>query len=317
MTNEVARDSIGELLKRNTRRKLGIKADPNLRFANFHMAAWAKAKMGKSDLGLRARTSEVRLPTADFSGDAGEIVIPSKPLVIAYANFDRDPASVVGNLPEDVEIITEDFYLDENGDPLLMPTVKEFQKMLKRLHEFMAEAVEAGCNLFFLEGGTIIWEDIREGTLPNPAGTTPEGEAHHLPRQYGPSNKEMRGQVMQRLYGLPMHTYLTTEAGVQWSSASKPDKDPETGEDKLRLDGWAKTENYSDCLINLRIVQRSKGMTREAIPTVALRPTILGKNFPNPSFALLYKLNLGAPLLLPEDRTGFLKLEAEHGSLSY
>lgn len=312
------------MLQRTHRQLLGGKKTPAERFINLHAAAWGSGKMGKSHLGLDARTHEVRLPGKaakdDFSDDEpGDVIIPSKPLLIAYANFDRDPHSVVMNLPDDAQIIHEKFYEDEEGELLIAMTDRERERLFTRYEEFLDEATEAEVNMIVTDGGKTLWDEVREARLPDPAGKDPEGNPRHLPRQYGPANREMRARFMRRLYSAPTHTLIVLEARELWSGQNDTKKDA-NGNVVLDFDGWSKTDHMVDTMVHMRMASRNINgaafKQREGLLTVALKDSQVGQSIVKPTFRDLYKRNVpSAPLLLPEDRAEFLKLEAKHGSL--
>lgn len=293
-------------------------------YPDLHIRLWGQPKMGKSHLGLDARTHTVYgPPTMDgFKqvGD-GELLIESQPLVVAYANFDRDAATVIQNLHDDVLIMSEAFYLDDEGNPFIAPTTAMRNAQLERFKRFLTEATDAGVDLFQLDGGTIAWEGIRGLLLGAPAGQTPEGEARHLPRQYEAPNNEMRGTVMQRLYGMPMHTVLTTEAGQVWNGQNSAEPDAtEEGGVKLRPDSWNKTDHYVDASLQMRYADRNIGgtMTRqhEARYTACIRPPKVGSYIANPTFAGIFRdIYPAVPLLKREDRALFEELKTKFPTL--
>ena len=324
----VSKSVVDGLLAKGTRRQLTpLSTDPEIRFPYLHLEAWGEGKSGKTDLGLRARTHEIRAPgkpsASGFGTEPGEVLIPSKPLVIAYANFDRDPATVVVNLPADVEIIEEPLYLDENDEPYAYVGPVEVDRILKRLDEFFNE-VDGVVDLVVLDGATIIWEDVRTVKLGDPAGTDPDGNPHHLPRQYGPANAEMRSRVMQRFYGLRAHTYVTHEASEKWASASGPVLDA-SGNAVLRMDGWNKTKHYIDVGGQMKIAQvagqaaGSVKAERQFICDLSVNAAMIGQRVANPSFSGLYQRTYPkVPLLKREDREEFDRLQKEHeGKLTW
>lgn len=319
---ETVSSSVVQNLLANGRRKLTPQTqDPEIRFPYLHLEAWGEGKAGKTDLGLRARTHAIHAPgkpsASGFGTDPGELLIPSKPLSIAYANFDRDPATVVVNLPDDVEIVEEPLYLDANGEPFIYVGPLEVEQILKKLEAFFDE-VDGVADLVVLDGATIVWEDVRTVKLGPPAGTTPEGEAHHLPRQYGPANAEMRSRVMQRFYGLRAHTYITHEASEKWASASGPQLDAQ-GNAVLRMDGWNKTKHYIDVGGQMKLAKvagDAAGQTkaeRRFICDLSVNAAMIGRTISNPSFAGLYQATYPrVPLLKREDRERFDELQKKH-----
>lgn len=329
MTQEAAKAAAEKLLS-GARKAMSPAAAPA--YPTIHARGWGTPKEGKSHFGLGARSHEVWLTERvekgpfEFEVKDIELLIPSKALTVAYANFDRDATTVLQNLPPDSYFIEESLYLDPaTGEPYIAPGLVEREAQLRRLVQFMSDVDEAWetVDLFQLDGGTIAWENVRELRLPPPAGKDADGSPHHLPRQYAPANNSMRAEVMQRLYGMKMHTYLTTEAGQQWDSASKPVDDPnEKGGARLRPDSWNKTDHYVDASFQLRHRERAAtgsaagGLVNqhELMFTECIRPTLIGTHIANPTFGKLYKAIFPAvPLLKREDRATFEQLKEKHG----
>lgn len=317
---QVAEKVTGKLLQQS-RRRLTVGGSDDTRYPFLHLATWGPPKAGKSDLGLRARSHEIRLlgvaPKSDpFNRPVQKVLLPSQPLKIAYANFDRSAATVLANLPSDVDIVEEQFFLDEHGEPLFMPDKAQLQQLLTRFDAFLVDAQSENVDLIVLDGGTIVWDNVRELRLSGltPEGETPGGEPRLLPRQYAPANHEMRVSVMQRLYGARAHTYLTRESGEKWSGQNSVLRDA-NGDPVLRADGWNKTGHYADMDGLFKLVTTPQGPARWYTPDVSIRPTLLGSTQTDPTFATLYKAcYTTVPLLRREDIPAFERLKAQHGA---
>jgi hypothetical protein len=285
------------------------------------MANFGVPKVGKTHMGMGATSSEVRLPdkvTLD-GATPGEILIPAKPLSIALANFDREAGTVIGNLEPGIDIISEDFFEDEDGE-LLIPVMMgpaDFQKLFARLEAFVKDAENEGTNLIIVDGGTIIWEEVREWKLPKEVPTNAGQHSGPQPSQYNTSNTTMRTGVMQRLYGARAHTLITREAGPIWISASETMKDA-NGKQMNRPDGWNKTGHYIDLDMELQLIESAMGTKRVAVPRMPVLTTaILGRVINAPTFSKMFELNYRRPLLLPEDAEEYTKALKEEGDLSY
>lgn len=293
----------------------------------LHIRVWGEPKMGKTHLGLGAETHALykRVKVGEkanpFGGGAiveytkGELLLPSRPMLIGYANFDRDPTTVLQNLEPGFQIAQEVFYADPEGNPYIAPTKMEQAERMGRFQKFLDDCIAAGVDLFQLDGGTIAWESVREMRLPAvQSGKTPEGEPSWLPRQYAEANTEMRGTVMQRMYGLAVHTVLTTEAGQVWDSASKPVEDlTEPGGAKLRPDSWNKTDHYEDASLQMRYAERAEGRRQEARYTACIRPPKVGTFIANPTFGKVFAdIYPDVPLLKKEDRAAFEELKKDN-----
>lgn len=305
------------------RRKLNLEqGTEEERFPFLHVGAWGPPKAGKTDFGLRIRSHEVWLlkpadPTNPFSDRVKlQLLLPSKPLSIAYANFDRTATSVLVNLPPDSDIIEEQFFRDEHGDPIFMPTKEQLGEQIARLGRFFEDAIHDKMDLLTLDGGTIVWDNVREYRLADiaPGGSDADGQPRLLARQYGPANTEMRQSIMQRLHGLPMHTVLTRESGEKWKSQNEVLRDAQ-GDAVLRADGWNKTGHYVDMDGQFRIIQTPQGGKRVYTPDVSIRPAQLGRTMDNPSFEHLYRLCYPqVPLIKRADIPLFEQLREEHGA---
>ncbi len=196
MTTDGLAAAANKLLSGKRRRKLEVSASV-WEWIWFHLGLWGVGKTGKSHIGLDARTSEVRKPDImdDFNRtDKGEVLIPSKPIPVAYANFDRDAASVLQNLPEDVDIITEDFFLDDLGELLVSVLMNsaDFDKLFNLYAEFIKDSVSDGIELIHVDGGTILWEDMRMWKLPAPVDPGTGEAPGYQPKQYATPNIGMR-----------------------------------------------------------------------------------------------------------------------------
>jgi len=321
---------------------------PTRAWSYMHTGAWGQPKVGKSDLILSARTSEVRTkaktePDGKFGMkvvEEGKVVIPSKPLRIAFANFDRSSDTVLAALPPDFEIYEERYFEDEDGLPIVDPTGQVYQAQLNRFRVQMRDvgelAREGFIDLFGLDGGTITWENIRELRLPAPEGKDPDGGVKHLPRQYAPANKEMRETVMQQLYSLQCNTVVTLEAGEVWTGQNKTAEDSsEPGGTKLKMDGWNKSLHYVDAEVKVHFRERPTAnpavlaRQREVLfGPATIRPQLIGTYFkvaerepgkplPKSALAEIYERVFSAPLLRVQDRAVFAELEAEHGQLEW
>lgn len=317
MTQQAAQQAQAALLSKAGRKRVttGPAVVPKL-----HVGTWGQQKTRKSSLIVRARTSEVRLPptvAADFSTTPGEVVMPSRPLRIAYANFDRNADTLWADLQGDEDIIEEEFYEDEEGVPLSLTGPAQIARVLNRFREFINDLErDKDRDLFGIDGGTIVWEHQRGvhlDPLP-PAGKTPEGDPRHLPRQYGPANNAMRQDVMQRVYNMPIHTVITREAGERWAGQNAPMEDPrEPGGVALRQDGWNKTGYYVDLDVQMRVVKNDGQPPRHtAIFHTSIRAELIGTEMLNPTFGKLYSAVYHKPLLLPEQVEEFNRLMGEH-----
>jgi hypothetical protein len=310
------------LLANTRRRKLA--ATPGERFPRLHAGPWGEGKTGKTHLGLAARTHEVWLaeevdPDSPFSKlEPTSLLLASKPLVTAYANFDRPVFSVLPNLPADADITEEAYWCDEEGNPLVIPTDKERADMIEALGEFLDDSVTNGVEMFVVDGATFLWEEVREWKLSGiePGGKDGDGVPRHLPRQYKNANEAMRGQVMRKFYGLPMHGVLTREAREVWSSQNKVATD-ENGEALHEAHGWNRSLHFLDVEFRMKWTPRSKGGTvvrqREAIISGSVKGSQIGMTVPDPTFAKVYGVTFGVPLLKQDDIPTFMELEAEHG----
>lgn len=317
MREALAQGVVGNsLLGKPARKKISL--DIARQWPFMHLGVAGPAKVGKTDMALRARTHEVRTPDKMKGFDVvskGEVVIPSKPLAIAFANFDRDARSVFANLPADSDITEEDFYLDSDGfTPLIALDVPTMVRLLERLDEFLNDA-EPTSDLVMVDGGTILWDDVRSVRMAGilPGGKDGDGQARHLPRQYAPANEKMRNDIMQRIYNLNCHTYLTQEVRAVWLSQNETMKGAD-GKEVVTFDGWNKTGHYVDIHGLMRIAAFAEGTKRVfKAPEVHVNIAQLGVDVKDPSFAGLYKAAYGLPLLKKEDRELFDKLEEEHG----
>lgn len=292
---------------------------------NLHAGGWGPPKTGKTHIGLSARSHEVRLPgkksdVAFAKPEPGEVVIPSKALTIAFANFDRPADTVFDEIPRDYDIVEERFFEDEHGEQIWVPDDATVLDLLRRLQRFVTEAA-GEVDLFLLDGATVIWENVRQVRLGAPAGKDPDGLPHHLPRQYGEANAEMRMTVMQLLYAADFHSWITLEAGEKWDKASGPVMDP-FGNPVLRLDGWNKTGHYCDVLGQTRFVEKRDGQgnmhwVREYIPGPgSIKAQMIGQVIEAPTFADIYRRAFpNVPLLRREDREEYARLLAKHGDL--
>lgn len=326
MPESVVKKTIETMTARATRRRVtASERSITERMANLHATGWGKPKTGKTHIGLGARSDEVYLsipadPKDPFAQPTkGDVFIPSKPLLVAHANFDRPADTVLENLPQDYDYIEERFYLDDDGNELVIPTDADIVRLLQRLREFISD-MSGWADMFVLDGGTIIWDDVRTIRLGEPAGKDPDGGTKHLPRQYGPANSEMRHTVMQILYQGNFHSWLTLEAGEKWSGQNKPDVD-EFGNPVMRLDGWNRTGYYSDLigqvrLVELRNTRNELEWTRQyIIGEESIKTELIGRTFNKPTFAQIYHQTVpGVPFLRREDKERFAELYAEHGS---
>lgn len=303
-TDALADHAVASTIEALTRegRKVVTPASTQPSHLPLHLGLWGPGKSGKSYLALSARTSEVRTKdkVENFKVvERGSVVIPSKPLSIAYANFDRDAATVYKDLNPDIQIIEEEFY-QQNGELIIPVFMKpaDFEQMFQRLHRFIDEAEAAGVELFVLDGGTVIWEEVREWKLPK--GEVLEGKerAGVRPAQYNSSNTTMRTRVMQRLYGMQNHTICIREASEVWQSAGEKAYEAD-GSVKMKADGWNKTGHYIDLDVQMRLIQEGRTATPRE---VSLSPGILDKPISSPSFAKLYGAVFGRPLLKEEDQ---------------
>jgi hypothetical protein len=319
-TDGVTRSAISKML--TGRRKRLERSAQIYAWLFAHLGIWGPPKVGKSYLGLNARSSEVRLPDSmegfDFK-KAGKVLIPSKPLSVAYANFDREAGTVLKDLQGEIDIITEDFYLDDEGEliiPVLMKPA-DFLLLFEKFAEFLGDAEKAEVDLVFVDGGSIIWEEVREWLLPKEDPDKAGGHSGPQPSQYNTSNTTMRASIMQRLHGVKAHTIISREAGTVWKSASETLKDA-NGNQVLRPDGWNKTGHYIDLDVQMKLIETNMGATRVAIPAgTALIPSILGRTIEEPSFAKLFEANYRRPLILRADVDEYQAAVAEHGELSY
>lgn len=292
----------------------------------LHMGTWSPPKMRKTSLGLRATSSEIRLPgkmNADFTeAEPGQVLLPAKPLTIAFANFDRDARTVIADIPGDFDILEERLFEGEDGEPLVLGGPAAYQKIIDRFLDFTREVEKSGeFDLMVVDGGTILWENVRAVLLDSvaPAGKTPEGEARHLPRQYGPSNKYMREQVMQRLYNLPMHTLITRESRERWAGQNEPLKDPtEVGGVALQSDGWGKTGHYLDLDLQMRMIKNpGEAELPLGVIHMAIKAATIGTTVRHPTFSKLYTLMYGRPLLKRGDEQRFAELQQQHPKLTW
>lgn len=304
-TSDVAENAISAILGKSNRTL--VKKEPGAWTWKYgHVRLWGPGKTGKTHLGLNARTSEIRKPDVVEGFQVkqkGEVIIPSKPLRVAHANFDRAATTVIDNLDDDIEFLQEELYTDEEGE-LLIPVVmsdNDFIKLFARFEEFIEDAVAWGAEMVVVDGGTVVWEDARHWKLPNT-----DDDQGIPPKAYANANTTMRARVMQRLHGLKAHTVITCEAREVWASAREPSKDDQ-GNVLLKPDGWNKTGHYVDLDVRMRWAQKRSPSgdlinQRIAVPTeVALRPEILGREFPNPTFEQLFRANYRHPLLKLED----------------
>lgn len=319
MTQEAATNAAAGMLARQQRQRVVINSNPETRFPFLHIGEWGPGKMGKSHLALAARTSEVRLQKmgADFKAEVLEVTMPSKPMPIAYANFDREAHTVYSNLPADIDIIEEKFFEDLNGMPIIAPNETMLAALVARFKDFLADSIADGRELIFVDGGTIVWQDVRFAKLENvaPGGKDGDGQERHVPRQYGPANATMRHEIMRPLYSAKAHTIISREAGERWASQNESVKDPgEVGGVALRPDGWNKTAHLIDLDVQMRTFPGADGkIVRQAlIPTTAIKASLLGKTYLEPTFAKLYTLTFGVPLLLRADIPEFLALEEKY-----
>jgi len=300
----------------------------------FHLGAFGAGKSGKTHLGLGARTHAVYAAETDprtFEVQKGELLIPSRPLTVAYANFDRDADTVLINLPEDFSIIEEKLYLDGQGEDaqiMVFPTEGELDRLMDRFAQFLAD-VEADVkngvvHLCQVDGGTPLWDNIRDTMLNavKPAGKTPEGEPRHLARQYGPPNNKIRSVVMQRLYSMPCHTYLTLESRDRWTGQN--DKALDAQKNVIQdPDGWSKTEYYVDMFTEMKIRESINPLTgsaqkeRVAIPVRSVSVGSIGATYRAPTYAGLYRAAFSRPLLVPDDYAAYDELEATHAQLFF
>lgn len=301
-------------------------------FPPIHVGTWGPAKTRKTSLGLRAKTSEVRTssvyepvnPLNPFEVrkviSQGQVLIPSRPLRIALANFDRKADTVLKDIEHDFDIIEESLYELPDGAPASLANAAEYQAMIDRFLEFIAD-VRGDVDLIVCDGGTILWENVRGVLLESqaPAGKTPEGDARHLPRQYAPANKYMRESIMKTLYNLPLHTLITREAGERWSGQNSPDLDQnEPGGVALRPDGWNKTGHYIDVDLQMRLI-KNPGQEEQVtgICHMSILPGMIGQSIRNPTFSGVYSTTMRLPLLLPEDRALFDELKTKHEKLEW
>lgn len=288
----------------------------------LHVGVWSPPKMRKTSLGLRATSSEIRLPgkvDVNFEEQPGEVLLPAKPLTIGFANFDRDARTVLADIPGDFDILEERLFEGPEGAPLVLGGPAAYQAIIDRFLDFCTEVEKANeFDLMVVDGGTILWENVRAVLLDPvaPAGKTPEGDARHLPRQYGPSNKYMREQVMQRLYNLPMHTLITRESRERWAGQNEPLKDDrEVGGIALQSDGWGKTGHYLDVDMQMRLVKNpGQPEMPQGIIHMAIKASTIGTTMRDPTFARLYSVMLGRPLIKRGDEQTFLELQQQHGA---
>lgn len=330
MPETIAKEAVSKLFARTTRRQRTEANRPvEAQFKNLHAAGWGVPKVGKTHIGLGATSHEVRLPGAIPEGagpfakpEPGEIVIPSKPLLVAHANFDRPADTVEDNLPSGYQYVEERFFEDEDGNQIWVPDDAQIERLIIRLNSFIRDA-SGECDMFVLDGATIIWDDVRHVRLGEPAGKDPDGGVKHLPRQYGVANAEMRASVMQAIYSADFNSWLTMEAGEKWSGQNKPDVDA-FGNAILRMDGWNRSGHYCDTIGQVKFVELADGnggmkWTRQYIPGPgSIRATMIGQVITDPTFREIYKRAFpNVPLLKREDRELYAKLVAEHGPLMW
>jgi hypothetical protein len=327
-TDSVAQSALEKMLaKRQSKAVVQIADVITWQQQYFNLWLWGAGKVGKTDLALRARTDAMALPGEKDEDNPfakvehGEIVIPSKPLSIAFANFDRAATTVYNNLPEDVQVFEEVFYQDEAGEQLVPVGMEDadFDRLILRLDQFLVDARDAGMDLAFIDGGTIIWEYIRRWRLPPPSPQK-DGGMGNQPSEYAASNSTMR-TVMQRFYAAPFHTIVSMEDREKWSSARAPDKDA-SGNSVMIPDGWNKTERYMDMAARIALVDRNRtdgpGVEKKRVATVgmSIKAETIGRELIDPSFAGLYHMAYPHPLLKTEDVEEYHKLVEKHGPLT-
>lgn len=323
-TDSFANDAVARMMQLRQGKATGraFTAKPgSFQWKWFHLALAGVGKVGKSHLGLSARTHEIREPDsvdAKFKRTPGAILIPSKPLSVAYANFDRPVDTVLDNLPEDSHFYEEIFYLNDDGEVLHPLELKEadFQKLYLKLDEFVRSSIQAGFDLCHIDGGTIIWEHVRRWRLPPP----PKDKDSNVPNQYGPANQTMR-VWMQRLYSSQIHSLVSMEARELWQSASGPVVGS-SGKPLMKPDGWGKTDHYSDMQVLMELKDRrgsdgSLKPTRVGTISQSLKLELEGRTIDNPTYADLFKLNYGHPLLLRSDFDDYNEMLAQHPKLSW
>lgn len=270
---------------------------------------WGTGKQGKTHLGLSVMSHAIYESKREgFAFKRGELLLPPKPLRTAYANFDRPADTVIENLQPGVDIVEEPLYLDGRGE-LLIPIamgIADFEQLFQRFRAFAAWAREEEFEFLFADGGTVLWENMRRWK-----GIPPEKGA--APKEYQESNTEMRYRVMGLMEGLPMHTWITREAKEVWQSASGPVKTPD-GRALMTDDGWSQTSHRIDFDVEIRLMQTQTGMERTATFKTALRPDLINTTVMNPTYAKLYRLNYGKPLLRKDDLDEYLRIvkEVEH-----
>lgn len=332
---DIANTAADALLKKPGRQLISLGATdsstaaPSL-YPSLHVGTWGPPKSRKSSFALRARTHMISLPGQSIPGETkfdpptyepGELLIPSKPLTIAYANFDRSAHTVYKDITLGANIIEERLYEMEDGTPLALGGPTDYQRLTDRFLTFVEDMMKMDepPHLIFVDGGTILWENVRGVLLDTvaPGGKTPEGDPRHLPRQYGPSNKYMREQIMKRLYNMQLHTVISRESSERWAGQNEPLKDPnEPGGVALRADGWNKTGHYVDVDLQMRMITNpGQAEIPTAVCHLSIVPGMIGTTIRNPTFASVYELVTRMPLLLPEDRETYRLARAEHGKL--
>ncbi len=316
-TTDAAQEVVSALMK-GQRREL-VKTEEWDRVF-FHLGIWGPGKVGKTHLTLSAESTEIRKPDTvndKFEVTArGETLIPPRRLSVAYANFDREASTVISNLEDGFSIVTEDFYLDENGALLVALAMlpSDFIKLFARLKAFIADALEDEVDLLVVDGATVIWENVREWKLPK--GEIEAGEVKGVaPKQYATSNTAMRNEIMSHIRSAPIHTILTRESAQVWDSASAPRTDA-TGEIVLRPDGWNKTSHYVDMDVQMVLRSDAMGRKRIGIPNIALKPAVIGAEIEDPTFEELFRRNFGHPLVLRQDIDAYRSAQEEYGSVS-
>ena len=318
-STEAAQDAVSALLKGN-RRQLQQNAPGIWNRVFMNLGIWSKGKAGKTHLALSAESTQIRKPDVmdDFEiKEYGETLIYPRPLRTAYANFDREVESVLGNLDAGFDIVAEDFYRDKDGN-LLVPIMMmpaDFIALFKRFAEFINDAVSDEMHLVVVDGGTAIWEDVREWKLPRGKQESGEENVGIAPKQYATSNTAMRNEIMVQLRSSQIHTIITREAAAVWKSASETLTDAQ-GNEVMRPDGWNKTSHFIDMDVQIKLKTSAIGVERVGIPNIALKPAVLGAEILDPTFEELFRRNYAQPLVLHQDVDEYLRAIEEYGSVS-